>query len=288
MPRNPSMQVAILASLVVALSVFQPAMAESAVPRIMRMAMTIDNPSGDQVKNGSLKVYGPLAAKDGRWSVDTKATTDFRESVDALGNRAVEVSGVTVPPYAQQRIILTFAITAREVNHDDTATLPQFLQSAPGIESDALDIRQQARTLWDAGPPTDFPVRAHAWVAEHVRYSGYTAEDRGALFALREAQGDCTEYATLFVALMRAAGVPARVMGGWVMETSGIAKAADFHNWAEYFSDGRWHVADPQRRVLAPVNGAYIATRIVTRIRQDESFAYRHELAPQSLRARWD
>ena len=60
------------------------------------------------------------------------------------------------------------------------------------------------------------------------------------LTALESLSGDCTEHTVLFIALARAAGIPARIC-------SGIAFARDafyYHFWAEVYV-GRWVQMDP-------------------------------------------
>jgi hypothetical protein len=61
-----------------------------------------------------------------------------------------------------------------------------------------------------------------------------------ALEILEERKGDCSEHALLFVALCRAAGIPARRCSGWVC----IGSLWGAHAWAEIWT-GAWTAADP-------------------------------------------
>jgi hypothetical protein len=57
---------------------------------------------------------------------------------------------------------------------------------------------------------------------------------------LANGAGDCTEHAVLVVALMRAAGIPARVVDGIVLAADGGgAGVAGYHAWAEIWL-GKW------------------------------------------------
>ena len=102
------------------------------------------------------------------------------------------------------------------------------------------------------------------WVANNVKYIGYVSQDRGALYALRHKKGDCTEYMYLFVALCRTAGIPARGIGGYIIEKNTILKPAAYHNWAEFYEDGVWKIADPQNKVFMKDQSHYIAMRIIS------------------------
>jgi hypothetical protein len=59
-------------------------------------------------------------------------------------------------------------------------------------------------------------------------------EERGALWALENGAGDCSEYSYLFVALCRAAGIPARIQAGFAFHRPSET-LEDGHMWAEYY-----------------------------------------------------
>jgi transglutaminase-like putative cysteine protease len=107
------------------------------------------------------------------------------------------------------------------------------------------------------------------WVARHIRYTGYAREDRGALYALNSGRGDCTEYMYLFVALCRTKGIPARGVCGYVCENGGVLKPSGYHNWAEFYDQGAWRIADPQKKVFMRNGDQYIAMRIINRAERD-------------------
>ena len=67
----------------------------------------------------------------------------------------------------------------------------------------------------------------------------------------------------LFVALARALGVPARGVGGFVVDGDAVLKSSNYHNWAEFHADGAWRLADPHRKVFADQRSRYIAMRII-------------------------
>ena len=56
--------------------------------------------------------------------------------------------------------------------------------------------------------------------------------------------GDCTEHALLFVALARAAGIPAREVSGLIYMGDDVRRFG-WHAWAEVDIDGRWVQVDP-------------------------------------------
>jgi transglutaminase-like putative cysteine protease len=75
-------------------------------------------------------------------------------------------------------------------------------------------------------------------------------------FLFSTQQGFCEHYASAFVVLMRAAGIPARVVtgyqGGWWNESGGylLVRNSDAHAWAEVWMAGRgWVRVDPTAAV---------------------------------------
>lgn len=71
------------------------------------------------------------------------------------------------------------------------------------------------------------------------------------MFDTRE--GFCEHYASAFVVLMRAAGIPARVVtgyqGGEMNDDYMIVRQSDAHAWAEAIIDGAWQRFDPTSAV---------------------------------------
>ena len=70
------------------------------------------------------------------------------------------------------------------------------------------------------------------------------------LTALQTLSGDCTEHTVLFIALARAAGIPARICSGIVF----VKDAFYYHFWPEVYV-GKWVQMDPTLdQVIADAN----------------------------------
>ncbi len=76
-------------------------------------------------------------------------------------------------------------------------------------------------------------VRIYDFVYRHMHYEEQD-EERGALWALENGAGDCSEYSYLFVALCRAAGIPAKIQAGFAFHHSSET-LENGHMWAEYY-----------------------------------------------------
>lgn len=131
-----------------------------------------------------------------------------------------------------------------------------YLQDSPGIQTHSPEVKkllaelqaargqaaaqrggspQQGLQQPDASQagqehPWDFAQRCFVWVRENIRPQ--IGDYIGVINALKQRVGDCEEMAGIFVALCRAAAIPARLV--WVPN----------HNWAEFYltdNDGKGH-----------------------------------------------
>ncbi len=71
--------------------------------------------------------------------------------------------------------------------------------------------------------------------------------------------GDCTEHSVLLTALLRAAGIPARVVTGlvYVGELAGVRDFFGYHMWTQGWIDDRW--VDLDATLGVPFDAAHIA-----------------------------
>jgi transglutaminase-like putative cysteine protease len=137
------------------------------------------------------------------------------------------------------------AIHARYLLSDppDTASLgasARWLGAEPLIQSENPRIRAQARLL--VGRERDPGTAARRildWVHAGIRKQG-SGSVPNALQVFESRQGDCNEHTVLFIALARAAGIPARAVAG-VLYHSGRFY---YHAWPEVYLN-HWTAVDP-------------------------------------------
>jgi transglutaminase-like putative cysteine protease len=96
--------------------------------------------------------------------------------------------------------------------------------------------------------------RVAKFVSRYISNKNYDHSNLSASEVLRKKSGDCTEHSTLFAALMRALGVPVKMVYGLVMTPDG---EFFFHNWNEALGDTGWVPVDSTFR-LVPADAARI------------------------------
>ena len=104
---------------------------------------------------------------------------------------------------------------------------PLVLKTVSDVVGEERDARKAAHKL-------------ARFVYTHLDKQSPQQGQAGAVQILRECRGDCSEHALLFVALCRAAGIPARNCSGYVC----IGGLWGGHAWAEIWT-GQWIGADP-------------------------------------------
>lgn len=118
-----------------------------------------------------------------------------------------------------------------------------YLQPQRYIESNAEEVVKLARHIQHSFSDPESRLRA-AFLTPQQIIQYRNQPTKGALYAISARQGDCTEYATLFVALARAMGYPARTTSEFLFtEHRGFSQPN--HHAAEVYLDGRWVPVDP-------------------------------------------
>jgi hypothetical protein len=257
-------------------SVASPA-PSSDVERQVPFVLELRNTRSTLAEGVEAGVFLPVTAAVGqRCCRQLEASAPFKLLTDGAGNQAALFRIDRLAPHAVKviRVMATVLLDPAGVPDADgdadhrpgrsaagsASTLDPLLAATPLIQTQAPEVRRLAAEL-RGGSERDTAERIHARVRDHLTYSGYRRDARGALAALASGQGDCTEYMHLYSAIARAAGLPTRPMAGYVLGAGQHPRAAGLHNWAEVYADGRWLIADAQRGHFGDGDGRYLATR---------------------------
>ena len=131
-----------------------------------------------------------------------------------------------------------------------------YLKPSPHIESDSEEILDRAAEITrDRSGDLDKARAIHDWVCNNIWYDMDMAAkklavlitDQEALKTLENRRAICQGYANLTVALLRAAGIPAKYVEGRSNENG--FKQSDLddrgnHAWTEALIDGKWVIID--------------------------------------------
>lgn len=257
------------------------------IPRQIRFNYAIRNTGNRVVRNAKFYVYAPVCQNGTQLVTKIESVIPHRVERDVYGQQLLVFDLPDLPPYG--RLELAYAsrlkLSAAPISGQAQPSRA-CLEAQPLIESNHPAIQRQAQALKGQNP---FVVARdiYQWVANNLAYTGPHGKDHGAFQAFETRRGDCTDAAFLAVALCRAAGIPARCVGGYVCARDKNVTAREFHNWAEFWIDGRWYVADPVNRFFAEKAETYIATRIWTAKEGGGSAVFwRYRIEGDNLRVR--
>ena len=140
------------------------------------------------------------------------------------------------------RYDLVTAMKNRKNTSHEGDDLEDFLRQERYIEKEDDQIQEIAAGI-QGRTQVDVVNKIYNYVLDHMEYADPSRRSRGAVMALQRGQGDCTEYADLFVALCRAKDLPARVVTGFTVR---LDSKSPKHNWAEvYLQEYGWVPFDP-------------------------------------------
>lgn len=250
---------------------------------LSRFRLGFVNPSGHTLGPQQLWCYLPASLGAAQTLLGASASHPMALKSDALGHNYGEILLTSVAPYA--RVYIGFEARVRLTSETAIAGAPDpWLRPERFIESDNADIVSLAGIL-RRPQPRRTAESIYDWVSRNLSYAGYLADDLGASHALLHRRGDCTEYAYLVAALARAAGIPARMVGGYVQAQDRVLRPADYHDWAEVLIEGRWEIVDAQRGSLFPAGSSYLRFRFYRDVATNpiglaHRYALRGELRP--------
>jgi hypothetical protein len=135
---------------------------------------------------------------------------------------------------------------------DEGGRMKEFLRPEWNIESDQEEIRKRALQVFgEGGDPIAGAKRLLQWVYEYLEKKPVLSLP-SALETLRTGVGDCNEHATLLTALLRAAGIPAKLSVGLVYSRDRFF----YHAWTEAYL-GEWISLDATLNQM-PVDPGHI------------------------------
>jgi len=213
---------------------------------------------------------------------------DEKKTVNERGHEVITATWVRPPKTIDVRLSFN-ALNTTQLKAIDTGVpfplkdIPEdiryYLKATEQVQSDDERIRKLARELTQ-GVTTEFDAvqRVLSYVIDHVRYVTPPAQ-YDALYSLKAGKGNCQNFSHLAAALMRAEGIPVRIVNGITLNRAFDLKreggvltfkmGQGRHSWIEvWFPDLGWVPFDPQQTAMF-VSNRYI--RIETGIDNNET-----------------
>ena len=115
------------------------------------------------------------------------------------------------------------------------------------------EVSAVGRELAQAGEPAEAARLAADWTHENLGYErGATGVHTSSAEARQAGKGVCQDYAHITLAVLRAMGLPARYVSGYLFPTGdaevGVTTRGESHAWVEFWA-GEWSPVDPTSRI---------------------------------------
>lgn len=212
-----------------------------------------------------------IPAKDG--SLTPVGTTSNFASLTTSGQLLANEPITRVTRYTQRSMVsgefsAPVKPTASELNYP--GNMPRTVNLAAQISSDSQSASEYANRVLQRFNQLDYHYTLQPGLL------GDTPVDE---FLFDTQKGFCEHYASAFTLMMRAAGIPARVvtgyLGGEMNDDYMIVRQSDAHAWSEAYIDGVWQRFDP----TAAVAPSRVEQGLSAALPQGELTGFRHNKA---------
>jgi transglutaminase-like putative cysteine protease len=230
----------------------------------------ISNPSAKEIE-----VWIPLPREDAFQHVrDLKIDSPVHFEIvaqngDSSGNRVAHLEAAAPLP-----VSIPVTITFATIRHEEAANMVAAARDFPEPAARHFvaylvpnrlvpltgRIAQVSANLAETDPTPLQQARVdYEYVTSIMKYdkSG-TGWGRGdALYACDVRRGNCTDFHSLFIGLLRARGIPARFTIGFPLGSAASGDIPGYHCWAEFYSGGEWVPVDASEASKHPEKHDY-------------------------------
>jgi len=208
-----------------------------------------------------------LPSSDHRQTVTDEQNTSGQFAFSVLSDELNRVANWKAEKVSgQNNVVYSYSVKSSHVRYDIPpdltipvrypAELSPYLQPASGIQVNDPLIADKIAELFPEGEPDI--LTAVSRIQRHLQndfenrnFSGYT----DALTALKLGEASCNGKSRLFVALARSLNLPARLVGGFVMD-QGVKSVT--HQWVEVYINGHWVPFDTINNHFAEIPAHYL------------------------------
>lgn len=237
---------------------------------------------GEKTHKVKMLIVIPQSIESVQKIISIKCTGPNASIIESNGNQYAEFVIDTV----KGDISIAVSVLVEPYKHDFTTVkkgtsvsfgLPgNFLHAEKYIEKDSSEITSRSSSFLRKDTLKTIK-NIYNYVINALTYKSDYVGQKGAVKALQESSGDCTEFTDLFVAFCRSCNIPAIAAYGYVTHYSESPR----HSWAEvYCPPYGWFQVDPtpgNQNTFKRLNSTYIQ---LSSTRNDENlgdgFFYRY------------
>lgn len=215
--------------------------------------------SRQQLLNGN-QTISLSSLSDGQYYVEIfGASEEYSTYKSYLHGKGLQIEKLNQTAILVTPIVYAHNQSVHQLNRTDEHALRYYRSPSDDIQSNDLEITKLSKEI-TLGLDSDYDKTKaiHDWVCNHIWYdwdalTGKTDYgDTSAVGTLKSKKSVCQGYASLTAALLRASGIPAKLVTGYALgvgedtnwKPDVIAKNESNHAWNEVYVDGRWIIID--------------------------------------------
>ena len=196
-------------------------------------------------KNASVQDTGMVNIFETFMVPQSRVVAD-NENVVIAGDENFNIDKSVISFYRKTGSKYQFKGTSGECTQGKVFTVPDslscYLSATPTMQVNNPDIKKLAGQFAQRSPGCERIKAMNDYVFATLKKE-YTATFSSALETYKAGFGDCGEHAVLLAALLRASGIPARVVFGMVYMPQ--QKGYFYHAWVLAFDGNKWIFSDP-------------------------------------------
>jgi transglutaminase-like putative cysteine protease len=216
--------------------------------------------TGLDPKANRVEVWIPLPRDDRFQQVsDLRINSPARIEVvnQPSGGNRVAYLPAKVPPSGSLAVTMHFNVRRVEESADLERAQANIPEPTGGAFASYLgpdrlipidgEIRLVSAKAGDpGGSPYEQAKAIYDYVIANMTYdkSGKGWGRGDAIYACNVKRGNCTDFHSLFIAMARSRGIPARFTIGFPLGTANAGEIPGYHCWAEFYSGGQWVPVD--------------------------------------------
>jgi len=213
----------------------------------VRYGFSVHNPGTDVISGLVVHVSAPMTGTAHQVCRRISASAPFTTVTDGMGHHILRFDFPPLAPFARQRVTIDARVELYARPRFLETGISGYLEAEPFIELDDPAVQAGAPRLTGDQSESNAVARLAGLLQQQFRLSSYDPVHRGAAWAFQRGGGDCTEYADALVATYRRHGMPARGVGGFMVDRSRFLPVMDYHNWCEVMEGDRWLGVDATR-----------------------------------------
>jgi transglutaminase-like putative cysteine protease len=220
---------------------------------------SLTNSSAVNIKKAEFYAYTPIPITPYQRLDNLDSKTPYGFLKDSMNNQIVHFTITNLAPFSTRKIRIKARVAmSHQPNYTDLINPSRYIENTKYLNLDNPMVITLAKKLSDNSLQKTIK-NTFDWTMQRIKYNGYDAGEKNVVQTLKSLSGDCTDYMHVFTALTRRNNVPTREIGGYLVKQNKIIHSQDYHNWAEYYEEFYWHIADPQYKNLDQQAGDYIA-----------------------------